>query len=108
MSGKDPTNVDRSGAYAARKIARDVILAGYAYTCEVQIADASGVAQPVSIHVDCFGTEHQDIGFIEDYVGNNYDLSPKGIINSLDLLNVDYNEVSTMGHFGKNCVPWEN
>ncbi len=108
MSGKDPTKVDRSGAYAARKIARDVILAGYADKCEVQIAYAIGVAQPVSIHVDCFGTEHQDIGFIEDYVGNNYDLSPKGIINSLDLLNVDYNEVSTMGHFGKNCVPWEN
>ncbi len=107
MSGKDPTKVDRSGAYAARKIARDVILAGYADKCEVQIAYAIGVAQPVSIHVDCFGTEHQDIGFIEDYVANNYDLSPKGIIGSLDLLNVDYNEVSTMGHFGKNYLPWE-
>ncbi len=107
MSGKDPTKVDRSGAYAARKIARDVVLAGFAERCEVQIAYAIGVAQPVSIHVECFGTERQELGFIEDYIRNNYDLSPRGIIQSLDLLNVDYNEVSTLGHFGKSNLPWE-
>ena len=107
MSGKDPTKVDRSGAYAARKIAVDIVRAGFADKCEVQIAYAIGVAQPVSVHVDCFGTEHQDIGFIEDYVKNNYDLSPRGIIRDLGLLNVDYNEVSSLGHFGKSGLPWE-
>ncbi len=107
LSGKDPSKVDRSGAYITRKIARDIVLAGYADKCEVQIAYAIGVAEPVSVHVNCFGTEHQDIGFIEDYVRNNYDLSPRGIIRDLDLLKVDYNEVSALGHFGKSCLPWE-
>ena len=107
MSGKDPTKVDRSGAYMARKIARDIVRAGFADKCEVQIAYAIGVAQPVSIHVECFGTEHQEVGFIEDYILNNYDLTPKGIIESLDLLNVDYNQVSAYGHFGKDDLPWE-
>ena len=107
MSGKDPTKVDRSGAYMARKIARDIVRAGFADKCEVQIAYAIGVAQPVSIHVECFGTEHQEVGFIEDYILNNYDLTPKGIIEALDLLNVDYNLVSAYGHFGKDGLPWE-
>ena len=107
MSGKDPTKVDRSGAYMARKIARDIVRAGFADKCEVQIAYAIAQAQPVSIHVECFGTEHQEVGFIEDYILNNYDLTPKGIIESLDLLNVDYNLVSAYGHFGKDGLPWE-
>ena len=107
MSGKDPTKVDRSGAYMARKIARDIVRAGFADKCEVQIAYAIGVAKPVSIHVECFGTEHQEVGFIEDYILNNYDLTPKGIIEALDLLNVDYNQVSAYGHFGKDGLPWE-
>ena len=107
MSGKDPTKVDRSGAYAARKVARDIVAAGYADKCEVQIAYAIGVAEPVSIHVDCFGTEKQDISFIEQYVAENYDLTPNGIINGLSLLNVDYNLVSSLGHFGKAGLPWE-
>ena len=107
MSGKDPTKVDRSGAYAARKVARDIVAAGYADKCEVQIAYAIGVADPVSIHVDCFGTEKQNISFIEQYVAENYDLTPNGIINGLGLLNVDYNLVSSLGHFGKAGLPWE-
>ena len=107
MSGKDPTKVDRSGAYAARKIARDIIRAGFADKCEVQIAYAIGVAEPVSIHVETFGTEHQETGFIEDYIRGNYDLTPKGIIESLSLLDVDYNSVSSFGHFGKENLPWE-
>ena len=107
MSGKDPTKVDRSGAYAARKVARDIVAAGYADKCEVQIAYAIGVAEPVSIHVDCFGTEKQDISFIEQYVAENYDLTPNGIINGMGLLNVDYNLVSSLGHFGKAGLPWE-
>lgn len=107
MSGKDPTKVDRSGAYMARKIARDIVRAGFADRCEIQIAYAIGVAEPVSIHVECFGTEHQTDGLIEDYIRGNYDLTPKGIIETLSLLDVDYNQVSCYGHFGREGLPWE-
>ena len=107
MSGKDPSKVDRSGAYMARKIARDIVLAGYADKCEVQIAYAIGVAEPVSVYIETFGTEHQDKAFLEAFVRENYDLTPKGIIKSLHLLDVDYNKVSAYGHFGKAGLPWE-
>ena len=106
MSGKDPSKVDRSGAYAARKIARDIVSAGYADKAEVQIAYAIGVAEPVSVYVETFGTEHQDAEFINQYVRENYDLTPRGIIESLGLLDVDYNKVSAYGHFGKSGLPW--
>lgn len=108
MSGKDPSKVDRSGAYAARKIAVDIVNAGYADKCEVQIAYAIGVAQPVSVYVETFGTEHQDKRFIEEYVRDSYDLTPRGIIRDLGLLDVDYNTVSAYGHFGKKGLPWES
>ena len=107
MSGKDPSKVDRSGAYAARKIARDIVSAGYADKAEVQIAYAIGVAEPVSVYVETFGTEHQDTEFISQYVRENYDLTPRGIIENLGLLDVDYNKVSAYGHFGKSGLPWE-
>jgi len=107
MSGKDPSKVDRSGAYAARKIARDIVSAGYADKAEVQISYAIGVAEPVSVYVETFGTEHQDAEFINQYVRENYDLTPRGIIESLGLLDVDYNKVSAYGHFGKQGLPWE-
>ena len=107
MSGKDPSKVDRSGAYMARKIARDIVLAGYADQCEVQIAYAIGVVKPVSIHVDCFGTEFEDPEVIAAFVRDTYDLTPKGIIDNLHLLEVDYNKVSAYGHFGKSDLPWE-
>ena len=107
MSGKCPTKVDRSGAYMARKIARDIVRAGYADKVEVQIAYAIGVAKPVSVHVECFGTEHQEIGFIEEFIDKSYDLTPRGIIKKLKLLDVDYNKVSSYGHFGKKRLPWE-
>ena len=108
MSGKDPSKVDRSGAYMARKIARDIVLAGYADKAEVQIAYAIGMPDPVSVYVETFGTEHQDMGFIEAYVRDSYDLTPRGIIESLGLLDVDYNKVSSLGHFGKQGLPWES
>ena len=108
MSGKDPSKVDRSGAYMARKIAVDIVKAGYADKCEVQIAYAIGMAEPVSVYVETFGTEHQERVFLEEFVRENYDLTPKGIIQTLDLLNVDYNRVSAYGHFGKKELPWEN
>ena len=107
FSGKDPSKVDRSGAYIARKIARDIVLAGYADRCEVQIAYAIGLPEPVSVYVETFDTEHQDKLFIEQYVRDSYDLTPKGMIDSLGLLDVDYNKVSTYGHFGKEGLPWE-
>ena len=107
MSGKDPSKVDRSGAYMARKIARDIVLAGYADKCEVQIAYAIGVPEPVSVNVETFGTERQEKRMIEAYVTDSYDLTPRGIIDGLHLLDVDYNQVSSLGHFGKRDLPWE-
>ena len=109
MSGKDPSKVDRSGAYMARKIARDIVLAGYADKCEVQIAYAIGVAQPVSVNVETFGTGYMSAAEIEDYVRASYNLTPRGIIESLRLLDVNYNAVSAYGHFGRSDLqlPWE-
>lgn len=107
FSGKDPTKVDRSGAYIARKIAKDIVHNGFTKRCEVQIAYAIGVAEPVSINVECFGTNTIRKSEIEKYIRKNYDLTPKGIIEKLDLLNVDYNKVSSYGHFGKEGLPWE-
>jgi len=107
LSGKDPTKVDRSAAYMARKIAKDIVQAGYADKCEVQLAYAIGVVQPVGVAVECFGTEHQSLDFIEAYVRDSYDLTPQGIIQRLGLLDVDYNKVSAYGHFGKAGLPWE-
>ena len=107
MSGKDPSKVDRSGAYMARKIAVDIVRAGYADKAEVQIAYAIGVPEPVSVYVDTFGTGKQSREFIEQYVKDSYDLTPKGIITTFGLLDVDYNRVSSYGHFGKAGLPWE-
>lgn len=107
MSGKDPTKVDRSGAYMARKIARDLVLAGYADRCEVQIAYAIGVAEPVGINVETFGTGIMSSQELEEYVKASYDLTPRGIMEKLHLREVDYNQVSAYGHFGKDGLPWE-
>ena len=107
MSGKDPSKVDRSGAYMARKIARDIVLSGYADRCEIQIAYAIGVVEPVSVNIDCFGTESQNLKMIEQFVKDSYDLTPRGISDFLHLTEVDYNKVSSYGHFGKQGLPWE-
>ena len=108
LSGKDPTKLDRSGAYMARRIAKDIVQAGYADKCEVQLAYAIGMTQPVGVSIDCLGTEYQPMEFIEQFVRDTYDLTPKGITQSLGLLDVDYNKVSTYGHFGKRGLPWED
>lgn len=84
-----------------------MVQAGYADKCEVQLAYAIGVVQPVGVAVECFGTEHQSLDFIEAYVRDSYDLTPQGIIQRLGLLDVDYNKVSAYGHFGKAGLPWE-
>ena len=107
MSGKDPSKVDRSAAYAARKIAKDIVKTGKADKCEIQLAYAIGVAEPVSVHVECFGTNHDTLDNIESFVRLNYDLTPNGIINSLGLREVDYNAVSAYGHFIRPWLPWE-
>lgn len=107
MSGKDPSKVDRSAAYMARKIARDIVLSGYADKAEIQIAYAIGMTDPVSVNIDCFGTENQDPRFIAQFVNENYDLTPRGICEYLHLKDVDYNTVSAYGHFGKSGLPWE-
>lgn len=107
LSGKDPSKVDRSAAYMARKIARDIVRAGYAEKCEVQLSYAIGIAEPVGIGLDCFGTEYQSPDFIRTYITDSYDLTPKGMIEFLGLLDVDYNKVSAYGHFCKSELPWE-
>ena len=75
--------------------------------CQKTLAYAIGVAQPVSVYVEAFGTEYQDKTFLEQFVRDTYDLTPRGIIDSLGLLDVDYNAVSAYGHFGKADLPWE-
>lgn len=92
LSGKDPTKVDRSAAYMARKIAKDIVQAGYADKCEVQLAYAIGVVQPVGVSVECFGTEHQSLDFIEAYVHDSYDLTPQGIIKRLGFTVVPFGQ----------------
>lgn len=107
LSGKDPSKVDRSAAYMARKIAVDLVTGGYCDRCEVQIAYAIGKAEPVSVTMDTFGTARCCPRCINKYVEANYDLTPSGIIKFLHLLDVDYNDVSSGGHFGKDWLPWE-
>ena len=91
----------------ARKIAVDLVSAGYCSRCEVQIAYAIGRAEPVSVDVNTFGTAVVCPKCIDAYIEENYDLTPRGIIGFLRLLDVDYNDVSAGGHFGKDWLPWE-
>jgi len=107
FSGKDPTKVDRSGAYMARKIACDIVREGLCKRCEVQLAYAIGVAEPVSVSVYCYGTNKIPVPELLKLIRERYDLTPKGIIDFLKLKDVDYNLVSAYGHFGKEGLPWE-
>ncbi|MBP1157816.1 MULTISPECIES: methionine adenosyltransferase [unclassified Paenibacillus] len=109
FSGKDPTKVDRSGAYAARYVAKNIVAAGLADKCEVQLAYAIGVAKPVSISVDTFGTGTVSEQKLVDIVRKNFDLRPAGIIKMLDLRRPIYKQTAAYGHFGRTDVdlPWE-
>lgn len=109
FSGKDPTKVDRSGAYAARYVAKNIVAAGLADKCEVQLAYAIGVAQPVSISVDTFGTGKLDQASLVALIRKHFDLRPAGIIKALDLRRPIYKQTAAYGHFGRNDlnVPWE-
>lgn len=110
FSGKDPTKVDRSAAYAARYVAKNIVAAGLAEKCEVQLAYAIGVAQPVSISVDTFGTGAVSEEVLVQVVRDHFDLRPAGIIKMLDLRRPIYKQTAAYGHFGRNDVnlPWEN
>ena len=109
FSGKDPTKVDRSGAYAARYVAKNIVAAGLADKCEIQVSYAIGVAQPTSIMVDTFHTGKLSDERITEIVRENFDLRPMGIIKMLDLRRPIYGPSSSYGHFGREDVdfPWE-
>jgi S-adenosylmethionine synthetase len=102
FSGKDPTKVDRSAAYAARYVAKNVVAAGLADRCELQVAYAIGVAHPVSIHVECFGTERLPLARIGELVREHFDLRPGAILRDLDLLRPIYSKTAAYGHFGRS------
>lgn len=108
FSGKDPSKVDRSAAYMARYVAKNLVKAKICSRCEIQIAYAIGVAKPVSVRVDTFGTGKISDGEIEKIVSENFDLRPHGIIKTLNLKTPIYAKTSNYGHFGKEGLPWEN
>ncbi|SFE95222.1 methionine adenosyltransferase [Alteribacillus iranensis] len=109
FSGKDPTKVDRSASYAARYVAKNIVAAGLADKCEVQFAYAIGVAQPVSISIETFGTGKVSEGLLVELVRHNFDLRPAGIIKMMDLRRPIYKQTAAYGHFGRTDValPWE-
>ena len=109
FSGKDPTKVDRSAAYAARWVAKNVVAAGLASRCQVQLAYAIGVAQPVSVRVDTFGTGKLSDEDLSDMVTTVFDLRPAAIIRDLDLRRPIYRQLAAYGHFGRDDLdlPWE-
>jgi S-adenosylmethionine synthetase len=109
FSGKDPTKVDRSGAYMARYVAKNIVASGLADKCEVALSYAIGVAEPTSVYIDCFGTENISSDKISKLVRENFDLTPAGIIKTLDLRRPIYRQTASYGHFGRNDLdlPWE-
>ena len=110
FSGKDPTKVDRSASYAARYAAKNVVAAGIADKCEIQLAYAIGVAKPVSIMADTFGTGKITDDEIANLIEKNFDLRPAAIIRDLDLRRPIYRQVAAYGHFGRTDIdlPWEH
>ena len=107
FSGKDPTKVDRSASYMARHIAKNIVANDYAKKCEIQIAYSIGVAKPVSIYVNTYGTNTISEEEIVEKINKTFDLTPRGIINYLDLQRPIYRKTTNYGHFGKKDLPWE-
>ena len=107
FSGKDPSKVDRSACYYARYVAKNVVASGVAKRCEVQIAYAIGVAQPVGVHVNTFGTGKVTDEALEKYILGNFDMRPKALIEQLGLLAPMYKRTAAYGHFGRPEFPWE-
>ena len=110
FSGKDPSKVDRSASYMARYIAKNIVASGVASRCQIQLSYAIGVAEPTSILVDTFGTAKVSEALIEEAVRKNFKLTPKGIIDTLDLKRPIYAQTAAYGHFGRNDIdlPWEH
>jgi S-adenosylmethionine synthetase len=110
FSGKDPTKVDRSASYAVRHVAKNIVAAGIASKCEVQVAYAIGVAKPLSVMVDTFGTSKISDGRICDLINKHFDLRPGRIIGNLNLRRPIYKQIASYGHFGRPelDLPWEN
>ena len=107
FSGKDPSKVDRSACYYARYVAKNVVASKLARRCEVQIAYAIGVAQPVGVFVNTFGTGKVEEEILEKYILANFDMRPKAIIDQLDLLKPIYKKTAAYGHFGRDEFSWE-
>ena len=108
FSGKDPSKVDRSACYYARFVAKNIVAAGLAKKCEVQVAYAIGVAQPMGVYVQTFGTGKIDDEALAAYVMKNFDMRPRALIEELDLLRPVYQPTSSYGHFGRSEFTWEN
>ena len=102
FSGKDPSKVDRSGAYIARHIAKNLVASGILKKCLIQISYAIGKKEPISVYVNDYGTSKKSTKELSDIVMQNWDLTPQGIINELDLLKPRYRKTSTYGHFGRD------
>jgi len=107
FSGKDPSKVDRSAAYAARYVAKNIVAAGLADRCEIQVSYAIGVAEPTSISVETFGTGKVDEELLTQLVRDQFDLRPYGLIEMLDLIQPIYKQTAAYGHFGREEFPWE-
>lgn len=107
FSGKDATKVDRSASYMARHLAKNIVANGYAKKCEIQLSYAIGVAKPISIYVETFGTATIPENEIVEKIENKFDLTPRGIINYLNLQKPIYRKTTNYGHFGKKDLPWE-
>ena len=113
FSGKDPTKVDRSAAYAARYLSKNIVHAGISERCTIQLSYAIGVSEPLSIFVDLHDKNNVDTNRVEKFIRDRFDLSPRGIIDMLGLSNPIFSETSSYGHFGrepngKGCFTWEN
>ena len=107
FSGKDPSKVDRSAAYAARHVAKNLVAAGIADKCEIQVSYAIGIAEPTSISVETFGTGRLSNEMIIDLISTHFDLTPQGIIENHDLLRPIYRQTAAYGHYGRDNLPWE-
>ncbi|WP_133129447.1 methionine adenosyltransferase [Legionella yabuuchiae] len=107
FSGKDPSKVDRSAAYAARYVAKNIVAAGIAERCEIQVSYAIGVVEPTSVYVETFGTGKLDEATIIDLINTHFDLTPQGIIDHHNLLRPIYRQTAAYGHYGRDGLPWE-
>src|SRR5690606_24611457 len=107
FSGKDPTKVDRSACYYARYVAKNIVKAGLAKRCEVQVAYAIGVAKPCCVYVNTFGTGVIDEEKLQDYVAEKFDFRPAALIKKLDMLRPGYQRTAAYGNFGRSEFTWE-